>query len=274
MGPTGHLGPITHHPTPHPSRRCYNQPAVVQSWDGPPGERAAGAVLPGAKEEIMAIVSVSREEGSWGGDVARDLATRLGYRLLDKKALLQEAEAHGGIRDGMPELLEKQPGLLERLDQDRRRYNVLLRTVVYDVALRDNVVFLGRGTGMLLRDVDHAISALLTAPRPTRVARIMERGAGGKPGPMSKEQADEIVRRADRDRANYHRYLFQVDWLDPVLHSVIMNTAVIEIPAAVDVVIKMIESGAYDPTPASRGKLEQLARQSKEEADRLVVRRR
>jgi cytidylate kinase len=222
----------------------------------------------------MAIVSVSREEGSWGGDVARDLAARLNYRLLDKKALLEEAEAYGGIRDGMPELMEKQPGLLERLDQDRRRYSVLLRTVVFDVALRDNVVFLGRGTGMLLRDVDHAIGALLTCPRPTRVARIMERGAGGRPGPMSKEQADEIVRRADRDRANYHRYLFQVDWLDPVAHTIIMNTAVIEIPAAVDVLVKMIESGAYNPTPTSRVKLEQLARQSKEEADKLVGRKR
>jgi cytidylate kinase len=219
-------------------------------------------------------VSVSREEGSWGGDVARDLATRLGYRLLDKKALLEEAEAYGGIRDGMPELMEKQPGLLERLDQDRRRYNLMLRTVVYDVALRDNVVFLGRGTGMLLREVDHAISALLTCPRPTRVARIMERGAGGRPGPMSKEQAEEIVRRADRDRANYHRYLFQVDWLDPAAHTVIMNTAVIEVPAAVDVLVHMIESGAYHPTPTSSAKLEQLARRSKEESDRLVGRRR
>jgi CMP/dCMP kinase len=222
----------------------------------------------------MAIVSVSREEGSWGGDVARDLATRLGYRLLDKKALLEEAEAYGGIRDGSPELLEKQPGLLERLDQDRRRYNVLLRTVVFHVALRDNVVFLGRGTGMLLRDVDHAISALLICPRPTRVARIMERGAGGRPGPMSKEQADEIAKRADRDRASYHRYLFQVDWLDAAIHTVIMNTAVIEVPAAVDIIVKMIESGAYDPTPASRAKLEQLAHHSKDEADRLVGRRR
>ena len=222
----------------------------------------------------MAVVSVSREEGSWGGDVARDLATRLGYRLLDKKALLEEAEAFGGISDRAPELLEKQPGLLERLDQDRRRYNVLLRTVVYDVALRDNVVFLGRGTGMLLREVDHAISALFTCPNPVRVARIMERGAGGRPGPMTKEQAEEIVRRADRDRANYHRYLFQVDWLDAVHHSVIMNTDVIEVPAAVDILIKMIESGAYDPTPSSIAKLEQLARQSKDEADRLVGKRR
>jgi len=222
----------------------------------------------------MAIVSVSREEGTWGGDVARDLASRLGYRLLDKKALLEEAEAYGGISEGAPELLEKQPGLLERLDQERRRYSVLLRTVVYDVALRDNVVFLGRGTGMLLRDVDHALGALFTAPVPTRVARIMERGAGGRPGPMTKEQAEEIVRRSDRDRANYHRYLFQVDWLDPAHHSIIINTATIDIPAAMDILVKMIESGAYDPTPASRAKLEQLARQSREEADRLVSSRR
>src|SRR3954447_23556198 len=166
-------------------------------------------MLPGMKEEIMAIVSVSREEGTWGGDVARDLATRLGYRLLDQKALLAEAEAYGGISLSAPELMEKQPGLLERLDHDRRRYSVLLRTVVYDVALRDNVVFLGRGTGMLLRDVDHAISALLTCPRPTRVARIMERGAGGRPGPMSKEQADEITPRPNGARAGSHRSCFR-----------------------------------------------------------------
>jgi cytidylate kinase len=222
----------------------------------------------------MAIVSVSREEGTWGGDVARDLAARLGYRLLDQKALLAEAEAYGGISLSAPELMEKQPGLLERLDQERRRYSVLLRTVVYDVALRDNVVFLGRGAGMLLRDVDHTLRALFICPIPIRVARIMERGAGGRPGPMTREQAEEIVRRADRDRANYHRYLFQVDWLDPVHHSVVMNTAVLEVPSATDILIKMIESGAYGPTPASRAKLEQLARQSKDDAAKVVAHRR
>jgi len=102
----------------------------------------------------------------------------------------------------------------------------------------------------------------------------MERGAGGKPGPMTREQAEEIVRRADRDRANYHRYLFQVDWLDPVHHSVVMNTAVLEVPSAVDILVKMIESGAYSPSSASRAKLEQLARQSKDESARLVAHRR
>jgi cytidylate kinase len=222
----------------------------------------------------MALISVSREEGSWGGDVARDLAKRLGYRLLDRKALLAEAEAYGGISPSAPELDEKRPGFWERLDQERRRYNLLLRTVVYTMALQDNVVFLGRGTGMLLGEIQHALRVVLICPVPVRIARIMERGAGGRPGPMTREQAEEIVRRSDRDRAGYVRYLFQTDWLDPLQHNVVINTATIEVPAATDLVIRMIESGAYDATPESRARLEQLARSSREESAKLIGSRR
>jgi cytidylate kinase len=222
----------------------------------------------------MALVSVSREEGSWGGDVARDLARRLGYKLLDRKALLAEAEAYGGISPSAPELDEKRPGLLERLDQERHRYNVLLRTVVYKVAREDNVVFLGRGTGMLLGSIEHALRVLVTCPVPLRIARIMERGAGGRPGPMTREQAEEIVRRSDRDRARYVRYLFQTDWLDPTHHSIVINTGVVEVPAAVDLLVRMIESGAYDATPASKQRLEDLARAGQEEGAKLAGSRR
>ena len=222
----------------------------------------------------MALVAVSREEGSWGGDVARDLAARLGYRLLDRKALLAEAEAYGGISPSAPELDEKRPGFWERLDQERRRYSVLLRTVVYNVALQDNVVFLGRGTGMLLGDINHALRVLVICPVPVRIARIMERGAGGLPGPMTREQAEEIVRRADRNRAGYVRYLFQTDWLDPLHHNIVLNTDVIEVPEAVDLLAEMIASGAYNVTPESRARLEELARSSQDEASRAAGRRR
>ncbi|MFN8524364.1 MAG: cytidylate kinase-like family protein [Chloroflexota bacterium] len=217
----------------------------------------------------MALISVSREEGSWGGDVARGLATRLGYRLLDMKALIEESARFGGINPAAPELLERRPGLLERLDQDRRRYNVLLRAVVYDVALADNVVFLGRGTGMLLGDVSHALRLLVTCPVPLRIARIMERGAGGKPGPMTREQAEDIVRRSDRDRSAYVRYMFQKDWLDSTHHSLVASTASLEVPALLDLVEHMVRSGAYDQTAESRSTLGDLASKAKADAARL-----
>jgi cytidylate kinase len=217
----------------------------------------------------MALVSFSRQEGSLGGLVAREVGERLGYRVLDLKALLQEAQAYGGIDQSAPELLEKQPGLLERLDRERRRYSVVLRAVVYNAALADNVVFLGRGVGMLLGDLSHALRVLVVAPEEIRISRVMRQGVSARPGPKSREEAEETVRRADRDRAGYLRYLFNVDWLNPQIHDLVINTASIGVPSATEMVTTAIQQMALEPTPETIARLEDLAKTSRAEAGRL-----
>jgi cytidylate kinase len=217
----------------------------------------------------MALVSFSRQEGSLGGLVAREFAARLGYRVLDLKALLEEAQAYGGIKQSAPELFEKQPGLLERLDRERRRYSVVLRAVIYNAALADNVVFLGRGVGMLLGDLSHAMRVLVVAPEELRVTRVMRQGVSARPGPKSREEAEEIVRRADRDRAGYLRYLFNVDWLNPQIHDVVINTASLGIPSATEAVVKAVDRMSLAPTPETLARLEDLARASRADAERL-----
>ena len=184
----------------------------------------------------MALISFSREEGSLGGLVARDVADRLGYRTLDLKTLLEEAQVYGGIKRSAPELLERQPGLIDRLDRERRRYSVILRAVVYKAALADNVVFLGRGVGMLIGDLSHALRVLVVAPRDLRITRVMRQGVSARPGPKPRDEAEDIVRRADRDRHGYFRYLFNVEWLDPMHHDLVINTASIGVPSATEAV--------------------------------------
>lgn len=217
----------------------------------------------------MALISFSRQEGSLGGLIAREVAARLGYRVLDLKALLEEARAYGGIKESAPELFEKQPGILERLDRERRRYSVILRAVVYNAALSDNVVFLGRGVGMLLGDLNHALRVLVVAPLETRIARVMRQGVSARPGPKSREEAEEIVRRADRDRAGYFRYLFHVDWLDPLLHDLVINTEALSVASATDAVIQALRHLDLRPTPETLARLEELARTSRQEAEQF-----
>jgi cytidylate kinase len=216
----------------------------------------------------VALVSFSRQEGSLGGQVAREVAARLGYRVLDLKALLEQAQAFGGIKQTDPELLERQPSLLERLDRERVRYRVVLRAVVYDAALSDNVVFLGRGVGMLLGDLSHALRVLVVAPEETRVARVMRLGVSAQLGPKSREEAEEIVRRADRDRAGYLRYLFNVDWLRPQIHDLVINTGSLGVPSATDMVVKAVEHMQLSPTPETLARLKDLAATSRAEAER------
>jgi cytidylate kinase len=217
----------------------------------------------------MALVSFSREEGSLGGLVAREVGARLGWRVLDLKELLEEARKYGGMKPDDPELYERQPGLIDRLARERQRYRVILRAVVYETALKDNVVFLGRGVGMLLGDLSHALRVLVIAPQETRIQRVMRQGVSARPGPKSREEAEEIVKRADRDRAGYLRYMFNVDWLDPQLHDLVINTASLGVPSATDTVIQAIQRMQLAPTPETLARLEDLARTSRTEAEGL-----
>ena len=217
----------------------------------------------------MALVSFSREEGSLGGIVARDVGTRLGYRVLDLKALLEEAQKYGGIKHSDPELFEKQPSLIERLDRERGRYRTVLRAVVYEAALQDNVVFLGRGVGMYLGGLSHSLRVLVVAPFETRVQRVMRQGVSASPTPKPREQAEEIVRRADRDRAGYFRYLFGIDWLDTQHHDLVLNTASIGVESATEAIVQAVQRMGLGPTPETRARLEDLARTSRTEAEAL-----
>jgi cytidylate kinase len=217
----------------------------------------------------MALISFSREEGSLGGVVAREVATRLDYRVLDLKALLEAAQVYGGIKQSAPELFEKQPSLMERLNRERRRYSVILRAVVYEAALSDNVVFLGRGVGMLLGDLSHALRVMVVAPLETRITRVVRQGVSARPGPKSRDEAEEIVRRADRDRAGYFRYLWNVDWRDPQLHDIVLNTASIGVPSATEAVCLAVDRMQLQATPETLARLQDLAATSKAEAERL-----
>jgi cytidylate kinase len=217
----------------------------------------------------MALVSFSRQEGSLGGLVARDVAARLGYKVLDLQALLAAAESYGGIKRSAPELLERPPALFERLDRERRRYGVVLRAVVYEAALADNVVFLGRGVGMLLGEFNHAFRVLVIAPLETRIERVMAGGVSARPGPKSRAEAEDIVRRADRNRAGYFRYLFDVDWLDTRYHDLVINTANLDVPATSEIVLAALEHRDLTPSPATIERLANLARAAREEAAQL-----
>ena len=73
----------------------------------------------------MAVITISRHPGSLGDTIARALADRLDYRLVERAELIRVAERIGGpdvAWDRAPELRERSPSFWERLNEERRRY--------------------------------------------------------------------------------------------------------------------------------------------------------
>jgi cytidylate kinase len=214
----------------------------------------------------MPVVAVSWELGSDGDRIGRVLAEQFNGRFVDGTTLFEAAQAYDapGVRPGAPELSERAPSFWERLNEERRRYAVLLRAVMYRFAAEGNCVLLGYGAGPLLREVRHVIRVRTVAPRDLRVERVI--AAARSTNALTREQADELIRRTDRDRARYIRYLFNLDIDDPAFYDHVLNTRGISPPAAVDVLAALAARPEFQPTPESQARLGDLARASQVEA--------
>ncbi|HEX3245934.1 MAG TPA: cytidylate kinase family protein [Chloroflexota bacterium] len=215
----------------------------------------------------MAVITISRQEGSLGDQIGRALAERLDYRFLDNSTVIAEARKYGGeIEPNAPEIEEKQPTFWERLNEERRRHTTMVRSAVYGLARDDNLVVVGLGGVSLLRGLNHVLKVLTVAPMDVRIDRVSRMGTIERPLPVEHDEAARMVRRSDRQREGYLRYMFNIEWLDAQIHDVIINTGTLSMDTVVDALAHVAHRPELRATPESSDALENMALGSRVEA--------
>lgn len=203
----------------------------------------------------MGIITISREFGSGGDLAAKKIAEILNYANIDKVVLSEWATKHGLLKPEFAKIDERKPSFLERFFKERQlTYLDLIQSVIYDAALKGDVVIVGRGAQVILQDLSNALHVKIIATRDKRIARVMEEEA------VSREVAEELITKSDKDRSGYIKYLFDSDWNDPRLYDIIINTAKISLDMAVDIIVGASRSAQFrDLSQANLEKLEKLA---------------
>jgi len=217
----------------------------------------------------MAVITISRHPGSLGDTVARALAERLHYRLVERAELVHLAEQIGGSDvawDRSPELRERPPSFWERLNEERRRYASVLRRVTTHLAEEDDVVIVGLGGGQLLKGLGNVLRLQIIAPMDVRLVRVMERGFDDVKGPLSQDKARDLIRANDKDTSGYMRHLFNIEWMDPQNWDLVINTGRFSVEQTLDIVEAVVKGGALDPSTLDRQRLSNLALASRVEA--------
>jgi cytidylate kinase len=192
----------------------------------------------------VSIVTISQALGSSGEAIARGLADALTYTLADREIILKAAERLGQGVAELERLLESRPTLRERLRETRRDYLAAVEAVIWEFAVHDNVVVVGRGSTFVLQRVRHAFRIRVTAPLHVR-ARRLEAERGLVP------DAEELVAKADRDWAARIRHLYDVALDDPLQYDLVLNTARLDVPAAVATIRAALAAERFHPTPAA-----------------------
>src|SRR5262245_15269065 len=187
----------------------------------------------------MAIVTIAHETGSGGSEIGIELAKRLGFRYVDRDMLSEAARRYGVGEDKLTELDEKKPSLIERFDVETRQYYTVLQSAILDAAEQENVVINSRGGQLLLRGISHVLRVRVIAPFELRVKRVMKKMTGQAQESVDLRTTAEMVRRSDHEKHGWIRYLYDVEWGDPKLYDVVLNTEKLSIDAGVEAIAEL-----------------------------------
>lgn len=178
----------------------------------------------------MTVITLSREMGSRGDDVAMGVAERLGLRLVGRELINRAAADAGAGEVALAELDEL--GLLgvKPSAESLRRYREKVVEIIREQAAQGDVLLIGRGGQVALAGRRSTLHVRITAPLETRRAAVQARCG------VSAEVAAARVTASDTARAGYHRRHFNVRWDDESLYDVIINMGRLTVPMAVDIV--------------------------------------
>lgn len=166
----------------------------------------------------MAVICLSRELASYGEETAEELAKLNGYAIVDK-AHIEAALSSMGIDSAKQERYdEKNPGFWASLSQQRDEYLHFLTQVIYETALKNNCIIIGRGAHVILRGVQNLISIRIGASKSVRIERVRNEQN------IDSRHAMQIIESSDHDRAGFHKYFFSVDWHNPSEYNMTLTT--------------------------------------------------
>jgi hypothetical protein len=168
----------------------------------------------------MAILTISRECRSGSSQIGTAVARSLGYELVNRKTILDDIKKYGKRWPGADVVFdENAPSMWERFDWEYHGVIALVESIIYERALKDNAVIIGRGGNYLLRDISHTLRVRLVAPPEIRVRRMMKEDG------VAEKTAYREIARIDESRASYIIKNYGKDWEDVDNYDMVFNSS-------------------------------------------------
>ena len=202
---------------------------------------------------MIKIVTIEREYGSGGGEIAQRLAARMGWTLWDQ-LLTEEIAKLAECPKAVVEVREeKTDPLYYRLFKsflrgsyegslnahklklvDSESILKMTERVVQHAARSGNSVIVGRGSQHFLRNRRDTLRVFLYAPREDKVRRLMARG-------KSQNEAVQLVDSVDRERGDFIEKYFHAEWPNRAIYHTMINTTIGD-EAVVQMILNFVET--------------------------------
>jgi cytidylate kinase len=199
----------------------------------------------------MAVIAMTREMGSLGKDVAAGLAEKMGLTVVHHELVEHHLAERLGVQESaVHRYLEGEASLLERWKIDKQKLSRFTAEEILELASKGNVIIRGWGATGVLRHIPHVLRVRVSADMGFRERVMMQRL-----GVSDVAAARREIERSDAAHAATVRRFFGVDWQNPLLYHVVLNTGGVPVETCVAILRLLAERPEFQENEETRAAL-------------------
>ena len=180
----------------------------------------------------MPVVTISRQNGSLGDELALYLAGKMGTRVVTRAELVSKVFCGMGD-DVLGRLTESPKFFLNKTDGSDRSYKYMLSDEIRKISVSEhNIVFVGMGASIVLADTD-AIKVRVVSSDSVRAQRV------AKLDNITVDDADTALTLADRKHKRFVSTLYDADLTDLSLYDIVLNSDHLSVEEMADSILAL-----------------------------------
>ena len=181
------------------------------------------------------VIVIGRQYGCGGHDIGKKLAEKFGYEFYDQEIIQMIAGTTGMTSEFIRQKEESMTNSLlydfvnqmylygkEEEEAPKDKIFEAESKVIRELAAKGKCVIIGRCSDYVLCENEKTLKLFFAAPLEVRAKRIMERLN------ISKKEAEQVIRKEDRRRADNYRYYTGRVWGSAANVDLTFNTAMDE----------------------------------------------
>lgn len=183
------------------------------------------------------IITIGRQYGSGGHQIAKELSKLLGIKMYDKE-LIDLASKTSGISEELLKSCDEKATNSFLYSLSLGAYSMehtfsgtptmplidrvfaAQANVITEIAERESCIFVGRCADSILRDYDNVISVFIQTDIERRIDRVCEYEN------ISRDKAADIIRKADKKRASYYNYFSDRRWGNATTYDLCIDSRI------------------------------------------------
>lgn len=203
----------------------------------------------------MPLVAITREMGSHGERVAKELSDAIGCPVIYHEIIDYVADKMRLRKSHVIKLLEGRASLLERLTADQTSLSIFTAAETFALAARpQGAIFLSWGAAQLLAQVPHAVRVRICAPIELRCERIKQSLGSG-----DDEYVLHEIGISDEAHSAITKRHFGIHWQDAEHYDLVLNTARLDTAECADTIRELLGSASFAESEAARARLADLS---------------